>query len=129
MVYRGTRPLVGADAFTLENQPSRQHNDFAPSSTLDTRYRGVSVWTALDRNLRAWRYGVRLDGSYGIVDPFRAAAMSHALAQFDAQRRSAANARGLAGRASHSASPERRGDWATPRGRARCLPARSPCAG
>jgi hypothetical protein len=81
-VFRGTRPLFGVSAFTTENQPSRQHDDFALPVTLDVRYRGVSAWSAFDQDLGAWRYGARVSASYGTVDPLRAQAATRALAQF-----------------------------------------------
>ena len=80
-VYRGTRPLVGVEAFALENQPSRQHDDFAIPVLLDVRYRGVSAWSAFDQDRRAYDYGVGVDGSYGTVDPLRAPAARRALVQ------------------------------------------------
>jgi hypothetical protein len=80
-VYRGIRPLVGLDAFALENQPSRQRGDFAPPSALDARYRGVSAWTLFDDDRRSHGYSARLTGSYGSLDPPRAPATHRALAQ------------------------------------------------
>ena len=80
-VFRGTRPLFGLEAFALENQPSRQHDAFAFPATLDARYRGVSAWSAIDDDHRAYELGARVDASYGTVDPLRAPASRRALAQ------------------------------------------------
>ena len=80
-VFRGSRPLFGLEAFVVENQPSRQHDDFALSPVLDARYRGVSGWSALDRDLRSWRYGARSDASYGTVDPLRASSATRTFVQ------------------------------------------------
>ena len=80
-MFRGTRPLFGVEAFALENQPSRQHDDFAFPTALDARYRAVSAWSALDEDHRAYDIAARVDGSYGTVDPLRASAARRVFAQ------------------------------------------------
>ncbi|MDQ2765744.1 MAG: hypothetical protein M3Y30_01190 [Gemmatimonadota bacterium] len=79
-VYRGSRPLFGAEAFALENQPSRQHGTEAPAA-LDARYRGASAWSELGDDWRSHSVDVRALASYGTVDALRADAMHRALAQ------------------------------------------------
>ena len=79
-VFRGSRPLLGIEAFALENQPSHEHTHSAPPA-LDARYRGASVWSALDVDARSRDVDVRALASYGTVDPVLAAPMRRALAQ------------------------------------------------
>ena len=79
-VYRGSRPLLGVEAFTLENQPSRQH-DFDAPAILDARYRGASIWSELDDDWQSHSIDVRALASYGTVDPLLSDAMHRALAQ------------------------------------------------
>jgi hypothetical protein len=79
-VFRGTRPLIGIEAFTLENQPSRQHGFDAPGD-LDARYRGVSAWSELDNDWQSHELDVRALASYGTMDPLRAPAVHRALAK------------------------------------------------
>jgi hypothetical protein len=78
--FRGSRPLFGFEAFTLENQPSQQHGiDAAPA--LDARYRGASIWSELDNDWQSHSIDLRALASYGTVDPPRFAAMHRELAQ------------------------------------------------
>lgn len=79
-VFRGSRPLVGIEAFALENEPSRQH-DFSAPSVLDARYRALSAWTELDNDKQSHDVRVRALASYGTVDPPRLPSMRRALAQ------------------------------------------------
>jgi Tol biopolymer transport system component len=79
-VFRGSRPLFGVEAFALENQPSRQHGNDAPSA-LDARYRGASIWSELDDDWQSHSLDVRALASYGTVDPLLFDAMHRALAQ------------------------------------------------
>jgi hypothetical protein len=79
-VFRGSRPLFGIEAFSIENRPSHQRAPGAPLS-LDARYRGASVWSALDIDERSHDVGVRALASYGTVDPVSDAPMYRALAQ------------------------------------------------
>ena len=89
------RPLVGIDAFALENQPSRQHGFDAPS-VLDARYRGASAWTEFDSDEQSHEIDVRGALSYGTVNPLRMPAMHRATAQLAVRWRTAADARRLA---------------------------------
>jgi hypothetical protein len=79
-VFRGSRPLFGIEAFTLENRPSHEHSPGAPLS-LDARYRGASVWSALDIDQRSHDVKMRALASYGTVDPVLEGPMHRALAQ------------------------------------------------
>ncbi|MEO7038581.1 MAG: hypothetical protein ABI446_01215 [Gemmatimonadaceae bacterium] len=79
-VFRGNRPLFGVEAFAIKNQPSRQH-DFDAPAVLDARYRAVSAWTELDRDMQSRDVGARAMASYGIVDPLRMPSMKRAVAQ------------------------------------------------
>ncbi|HEV7703928.1 MAG TPA: hypothetical protein VGO46_06520 [Gemmatimonadaceae bacterium] len=79
-VFRGSRPLFGIEAFTLENRPSRQHHADAPSA-LDVRYRGASIWSELDDDWQSHSLDVRALASYGTVDPLFLDAAHRALAQ------------------------------------------------
>ena len=79
-VYRGSRPLFGIEAFTLENQPSREHGLDA-STALDARYRGASIWSELDDDWQSRSLNVHGLASYGTVDPLRFDASHRALAQ------------------------------------------------
>jgi hypothetical protein len=78
-VFRGSRPLVGIEAFGLENRPSRQHS-FHAATALDARYRGVSAWTELDDDRQSHDLNVRALASYGTVDPLFAAPAHRTLA-------------------------------------------------
>ena len=79
-VYRGSRPLFGIEAFTLENQPSRQH-DFDAPATLDARYRGASIWSERVDDWQSHSIGLRALASFGTVDPLLSDAMHRALGQ------------------------------------------------
>lgn len=78
-VFRGIRPLFGVEAFTLENEPSRQHAFSAPVA-LDARYRAVSAWTELGDDRQSHDVAVRAMASYGTVVPPRLTAMRRMLA-------------------------------------------------
>ncbi len=78
--FRGSRPLVGVEAFALENRPSHQHLLGAPLA-LDARYRGASLWSTLDVDRRAHEIAVRALASFGTLDPVLGAPMHRALAQ------------------------------------------------
>jgi hypothetical protein len=79
-VYRGSRPLFGIEAFTLENQPSRQQ-DFDAPTTLDARYRGASIWSERVDDWQSHSIGLRALASFGTVDPLLSDAMHRALGQ------------------------------------------------
>ncbi|MDQ2930528.1 MAG: hypothetical protein M3Y05_06905 [Gemmatimonadota bacterium] len=79
-VFRGSRPLVGVEAFALENQPSRQHGFDAPP-VLDARYRALSAWAELDHDTQSRDLGARAMASVGTVDPLRMPPMQRAVAR------------------------------------------------
>ena len=79
-VFRGSRPLAGAEAFALENLPSHQHLRGAPLA-LDARYRGASVWSALGVDQGSYDVDVRALASFGTVDAVLDAPVHRALAQ------------------------------------------------
>jgi hypothetical protein len=79
-VFRGSRPSFGLEAFAIENRPSYQRPLSAPLS-LDARYRGASVWSAIDVDRRSYDVGVRALASVGTVDPVLEAPMHRTLAQ------------------------------------------------
>jgi hypothetical protein len=83
-VFRGGRPLFGIEGFALENRPSHQHLLGAPLA-LDARYRGASMWSALDVDQRAHEIAVRAFASIGTLDPMLGAPMRRALAQLGAR--------------------------------------------
>ncbi|MBK5188689.1 MAG: hypothetical protein JJD97_10630, partial [Gemmatimonadaceae bacterium] len=78
--FRGSRPLIGAELFTLDNRPSRQH-DFVAPAALDARYGGGSVWTEHRDDRQSRALDMRALASYGVVDPLRAPSMRRALAK------------------------------------------------
>jgi hypothetical protein len=79
-VFRGSRPLLGIEAFALENRPSHQHTPGAPLA-LDARYRGASAWSALELDQRSRDIDVRALASYGTVDPVLEPPVHRALAE------------------------------------------------
>jgi len=83
-VFRGSRPLVGVEAFALENLPSHQHALSAPLA-LDVRYRGASVWSALGLDRRSHDVDVRALASFGTLDAVLDAPVHRALAQLGAR--------------------------------------------